>query len=732
MLGMALAQASIAVTSVAAFMVCNELPKIASGLIDGGQTGLLKNVAASAAILLPGAFFMGATFPLAVRLLAGDRNDASRPSGRVYAWNTVGAIVGSITAAFLLIPGLGFAGTVSAAAALNLLLAGAALLLIAPARRIYATLLATAAVVVVFAPLAEPEKLLRFNPLSGEMHAGQLDYIGIGRSATVLTLAEAERSRILTNGLAEGIVRPFNDPYRDIPSRWLTALPALARPNANNVLVVGLGGARALEGIPGHISQIDVVELEPKVIAANQGLARMRPIDPLQDPRLRLFVNDARAALILTAQSYDIIVSQPSHPWTAGASHLYTKEFYDLVRERLVSDGVFVQWVGLNFVDEDLLRTVIATLRSSFPYVQMYSVPRGTALLFLASVAPFDIERSAAEALLRSPEDFARVGLFAPEDAIAALELDADESTRFAAGSDVSTDNHNLLQTRSPRILTKGTMRPRELHRLLLEFDPLLRHTRDLDRNYLARRLISTGGIRRIPLLTQAEPGQAEKITMDALAALASGNPDAVTLLSKASALAPENQQALVELARMRRARVEAGDPETSAVATGLNLSGQLMLNGWRLESRNDWSGLQGLDGRMAQVKYTEPAFLEVNRLRARWRIETQEQKHIVVARALLDTALSYNADAEDLVLRAKIALRSGWQVYALELVARSRALLSRSSRPSRTVVEANDVLNQITPPSEFEKRLRNTKINFRRLQRVKQTWPAEDYPPLR
>jgi spermidine synthase len=725
-ISMAIAQTGIALMSLLAFILCDDLPSLASGLVAGGSAGLLNNVAVAAIILLPGALCMGATFPLAVRLLAGDGTEASRPSGRVYAWNTVGAIVGAIAAAFLLIRGLGFAGTVTTAAAANLLLGGVAFLLVAPARLVPAALLAVIATAVIIVPISEPEKLLRFNPLSGELHAGRLDYLGIGRSATVLTLAENERSRILTNGLPEGIVRPFDDRHRDLPSRWLTAIPTLARPNANNLLVVGMGAGRAIEGIPGQISKIDVVELEQKVIAANQRLAAQRWVDPLKDSRLKLYINDARGALILTGRRYDIIASQPSHPWTAGASHLYTREFYDLARQRLVADGVFVQWIGLNFVDPSLLRSVIATLRASFPYVQMYTVPRGTALLFLASGAPLDLERTAAQSLSASPQDYARVGLFAPEDAVAALELDADGATRFAADSPVSTDDRNLLQTRSPRILAKGRLRPEELHQALGDFDPLLRRVGDLNRLYLARRLIATGGIRRAEILARTAPTQVEKLTIEALLELARGNQGGVALLSAASKLAPDNQHVLVELARMRRTRVDAGNPEITSVLAGLGAAGQLMVRGWRLASNDDWQGLQALDTQLAQVNYTDPAFLEVNRLRAHWRIETRDQQHIEVARSLLEAAVAFNADAEDLVLRAELALETGWHGYALELVARSRRLLSRSSRPTLTIARANTVLNDISAAPEAEERLRNTKIFFRRLQRLKQPWPAD------
>ena len=93
------------------------------------------------------------------------------------------------------------------------------------------------------------------------------------------------------------------------------------------MLIVGFGGGVVVEGVPPSVRHVDVIELEPKVIEANRVTAQLRKRNPLTDPRVNIIVNDARGALRLTDRRYDAIVSQPSHPWPAGASHLYTREF---------------------------------------------------------------------------------------------------------------------------------------------------------------------------------------------------------------------------------------------------------------------------------------------------------------------------------------------------------------------------------------------------------------------
>src|SRR6266850_3328538 len=104
-------------------------------------------------------------------------------------------------------------------------------------------------------------------------------------------------------------------------------------------------------------------------------------------PISALRLGDARGALVLANRRFDAIVSQPSHPWTAGASHLYTREFFALVHSRLTPEGVFVQWIGAAFADPQRLRSLLAAQTAVFANVQVYR-PEGGAIVMVASDAP--------------------------------------------------------------------------------------------------------------------------------------------------------------------------------------------------------------------------------------------------------------------------------------------------------------------------------------------------------
>ncbi len=140
--------------------------------------------------------------------------------------------------------------------------------------------------------------------------------------------------RLRTNGLPEaGLYRVGMPDLRNKETSWLSLLPAAARPEAKQILIIGLGSGQTLDAVPSTVSSIDVIELEEDVVIANRLIPR--PHNPLDDPRVSLRIGDARGAMNLSNKRYDAIISQPSHPWTAGASHLYTREFSELTRSKL-------------------------------------------------------------------------------------------------------------------------------------------------------------------------------------------------------------------------------------------------------------------------------------------------------------------------------------------------------------------------------------------------------------
>ena len=187
--GFAICQLGIALFSLVAFATVDSIPDLTHNLYSMGVSKLLTDWAASTLTLFPAAMLIGATFPFAVRILARDENEAGSASAKVYAVNTIGSVVGSVAAGFFIIPALGYAGTLIACVALNLILAiGAAITVVDLHARRLQIAAAICLVGLIVVPPGEPWRILRYSEIGQTANFSPVEYLGVGRAATVLLL----------------------------------------------------------------------------------------------------------------------------------------------------------------------------------------------------------------------------------------------------------------------------------------------------------------------------------------------------------------------------------------------------------------------------------------------------------------------------------------------------------------------------------------------------------------
>jgi spermidine synthase len=706
--GFALAQLGVAMLGLAAFRAVDRLPELAQRLGAGWQGSLAANATLAASVLLPATLCIGATFPFAVRILARGASDASPASARVYAWNTCGAIGGAIGAGFFLIPAAGYAGSMAVAIAANLALAAVAAWHAAPRSRALLALAAVGTALLVAMPPVTPWRMLRSSPFESAPSEGDVTYYAVGRGATVLLFqrpGDPGAWQLRTNGLPEAAIGARGDRAGRYPvNGWLPTLPALLRPDAKSLVVVGFGGGLALEDVPPGFERIDVIELEPEVVAANRAVAALRRRDPLSDPRLRVHLNDARGSLLLTRSRFDAIVSQPSHPWTAGASHLYTREFFSLARDHLTPDGVFVQWIGLSFVDEFLLRSLVATLLDVFPHVEVYR-PEPNAVLFVGSPAPLDPARSADRAIAADPGLYAALGLHDAADVTRALVLDEDGARRFAAGAPPNTDDHNFFETRSPSELRQGALYAAGATKLLGPFDPLERERGGEARVRDTRRLVASGSIDRAQRAAAALPPGGERQTALALVERAAGRDErAGLLLAEALRAEPSNQEARWALLRLRRRALLGGNAKASELAGGLPDGGAAVIEGWQLEAAGTPARVEALEPRLAALEPRDPAFADALRLRIAWRLAAGDAVRAREALLLLDRLAPLDVAPGDGLLRARATARAGYPEVTLSLAGEIASGLGRMPPPRarETGAELLGLLEALDVPPEL------------------------------
>lgn len=670
----AIAQVAIAGLSIAVYQWMGPL------VPDASTTRQLTLYAV--AVLLPATVFIGATFPLAVRILARNEYEAGSVTARIYAWNTAGAIVGAVLAGFVLVPALGFEGSIKIAVTVNLALAlwttAFAIRRSVPAIAACAGLLG--AVWLLYNP-ARPQAVISSTgfPVEFPVDPRELFY-SVGRSSTVLLLEEDGQYFVRTNGLPEATLPARGSVPSPDAEKWLTALPVVARPDTQTMLVVGFGGGVALEGVPSSVRDVDVIELEPEVINANRVLQGHRNNDPLEDSRVHVVINDARNALRLTDKTYDAIVSQPSHPWTAGASHLFTREFVTEAKRHLSDGGIFVQWISSEFVDEGLLRSLAATVSAEFEHVRLYQ-PAPRILMFLASMQPLDLEAEMTgteRPLAADILHYSNIGMNGLEDLVAALAMDEAGLEAFTGAAPLSTDDDNRMATRS-RARADG-LRLSDLLALFAPYDPLLRpeswiytrYGRELSLDYLARRLLRSGQQARVAALAETMVDASERSLLSGLIYRDAGQRDrAQRAFASAIRADPQNDQArfhVVEdrLGALSQSRASAALTE---IADGLPEAAAAVVRGWRYGAARDWVSLARLDGELARTRITDAWYPEAAWLRAMWRanVTRDRQRYAGDAIRLIDRALQLTPDPKLYTLRALSATAYGDPDYIVE-----------------------------------------------------------------
>ena len=640
--GLAVAFIVAAVAAAVAYLRLENLLPQQAGLMNNVQTfgfiHLPMNALFAGLLLLPMTLAIGMTYPLAVRVLAQDADDAAPASARVYAWNTVGAIVGSLAAGFVLIPALRYEGAVQVAVIASALLGLIALWVLVPLNRVVSAVVSVAvlAACAFFAP-QPPMKLLVTSPLNVGTK-GRVLYYDVGRSAGVVLLAQDGGLALRTNGLPEALMDSPGSIPRFSGEFWLSPLAVIARPQTSDMLIVGFGGGVVVEAVPPSVRHIDVIELEPKVIAANRSASPLRRRDPLTDPRVNIVLNDARGAMRLTNRRYDAIISQPSHPWTAGASHLYTREFMQLAHDHLTPNGVFVQWMNVIFMDESLLRSLTATLLSVYGEVRVYR-PDPNTIVFLASDKPLNLETQLAETgmpLRAAPLHYSRFGINVTEDLVAALVLDAEGARRMAAGAPLITDNDNRIATSD--VYEKGLgMNGDTSGRILAPMDPLQRPDSFIYAVPLRDQLSFQYIARRNSVFMLLDPSLADRVgrMSQLLGATAEGEyarmtyyrmrrdqQRAVELLKIAIDEFPRDETLRAEYLRASLALLAraAAPPEINEIAARITGAGIPVLAAARSAAKSDWRDVARADDLLAEVPWTDPWYPEAIELRINWR----------------------------------------------------------------------------------------------------------------
>lgn len=377
-------------------------------------------------IIIPSMRFLGVAFPWIL-----DDQHSSFAMGKLYAMNTLAAVIGSILAAWFLLPTIGFAQTAWIAGAL----VAASGVLILPIRKrfIWAPLSIMALVVAIF-----------FQTGIGKTHAQGFyatDMKGVpakilgfseGPEATISAVEYLDNARaLLINSTLASRERGLTDDPSVHYMAWMGHLPMLLNPDAKDALVICFGTGQTSNAVrKENPKQLDIVDINAYVFNLGQYFKSNQKV--LDDPRVKKIVMDGRAYLRRTKKTYDVITLEPMPPGSAGMNALYSKEFYELARAKLNPKGVIAQWLPLHGVAPYYTASIAKTFIHEFPNSVLWLDPGSRTGILLGTIDNnLNLET--------------RWPILMNKSIRGSLALNTKELQQYSQYGDVISDNNQLL-----------------------------------------------------------------------------------------------------------------------------------------------------------------------------------------------------------------------------------------------------------------------------------------------
>ena len=363
--------------------------------------------------VLPPAFCWGASFPLALASVAPAKRDSARLVGVVYAANTIGAVVGALAASLLLVSWVGSQRAQQVMMLASLVAAAFAVGSVRSLRRAgFSRVLALIALAAFDAWLLGgvrpvPGLLIAYGRFTATVQdqAGEILYSGEGLHSSVAV------SRLPNGRLGyhnAGKIQASSEPQDMRLQRMLGHLTTLVPRQARSVLVIGCGagvtaGAVSIDPHVEHVTIAEIEPLVPRVVSKYFGAENHHVVD---NPKVRIQIDDARHFLLTSKEKFDAITSDPLDPWVKGAATLYTTEFFEAAKAHLNPGGVVTLFVQLYESTPEAVKSEMATFFTVFPHgIIAGNTFRGIGYdtVLLGQAEPTRIDVDALDARLNDP-----------------------------------------------------------------------------------------------------------------------------------------------------------------------------------------------------------------------------------------------------------------------------------------------------------------------------------------
>jgi spermidine synthase len=400
-------------------------------------------------MLLP-TVLMGMTVPVAARIYTRSVAGVGGALGRVYAVNTIGGVLGSLVAGFLLIPLIGLHNGIMLVAGVNVAI-GAVLVLWEPGAgvgsRSRAAALGGALVVLVAGAFFLTRGRMNLTSFIENMDAEEVLSYREGVGATVKVFKDKNGAKYLSiDGFpVAGTSMGLYDAQKALGNLplLLTSVPS---PRVNFV-GFGAGGA-SWEALQYNPAAVDCVELVPAVLDAAAWFPEVNH-NVLSDPRFHAIVGDGRNYALVTDKTYDVISIDATSPKMAGNGSLYTVDFYRLLKARLSADGLVVQWLPIHLLSDAEVRMTVRSFMQVFPHSTLWlsAIRHHAVLVGTQKKLSIDFKSLSVKSVMG---DITRVWeplkVTDAYDVLGGFVMGEDGLAAYARGARINSDDHPYLE----------------------------------------------------------------------------------------------------------------------------------------------------------------------------------------------------------------------------------------------------------------------------------------------
>jgi tetratricopeptide (TPR) repeat protein len=390
---------------------------------------------------------MGFMFPIAVEACTRLGGKLTRQVGNVYAWNTIGCVVGSFAAGFVLAPLMGLRNSFLLVVTVQVVLGLVVVFLSGRVRRSVAVSIAVVLIAVVVGHILFLPADVFLRTLNTYHHPSEIVYIKDDVTGTVTVHDLPDGDRLIA---VDGVNVAGMDLMLRTTQKLQGYIPLLIHENPEKVVQVGFGsGETSGVGLAFGVPDYRIVEVCPGVFEAGRYFEEINR-GSYKDPRLTRVIMDGKNFLKLTDEKFDVIMNDSTYPGTTGSSALYTYDHFKQCRDRLRPGGVQSCWLPLDLRPEDL-SIILRSFQKAMPNCSLWMASNclNKHAVLVGTMSEMRIDFQRAKVVLERPEiseDLAGINLRSVYDVLDCFIVDGRGLSRMAGAGPVNTDDMPSLE----------------------------------------------------------------------------------------------------------------------------------------------------------------------------------------------------------------------------------------------------------------------------------------------